>query len=230
MKVAFCYSGMFRDFVDNIDNHIENLISGYDSDVYLSFWDIKGNGNFRNPVNVNDSKTIYEEEQKQVLEKLNPKFVEYEHFLPMERLFKNIELERDNVRDAPPFMRNILSMYYKIKRCGDVVESSGIDYDLVVRLRSDLHFNEKIQLEPMKPNTVAYNNFGEWNWSNSFDDKFFYGDLQTMNEVKNLYENLDNVWDLAGLHYGVAPETLFYKFLEMRNFITYPVKINYNIT
>jgi hypothetical protein len=46
MKIAVCYSGMFRNFTETVENHIKHLYSKYDCDVYFSFWDVYGDGGF----------------------------------------------------------------------------------------------------------------------------------------------------------------------------------------
>lgn len=228
MKIAFCYSGMFRDFTKNIDNHIENLFSGHDVDIYMSFWDIQGLGNFRNPVEGVDSETITDEEKDTVIQKLNPKFVDYEHFLPMEKYFKKVEIQKEQVRDFPPYIRNIMSMYYKIQKCGVEVEKSGIEYDLVVRLRTDLWFNQKVDFTNIKKGVFYYNVFKDMSWGGDcYDDKFFYGDLQVMNRVKNIYSDLDNLWSKT--NYFAAPEHLLYLGIKMNEIESKDIIINYRI-
>jgi len=213
MKVAFCYSGMFRNFHSKIDNHLQKLASKYDSDFYLSFWNMNGIGNFRRKI-ISSNTDIIDSDIKHIVEKkLKPIFIEYEDFNYMESLFNNvIEKEKFQTIQAP-FPLNIMSMYYKIHKCMEKVLASHKTYDLIVRIRPDLEFNSNVDLDRVPTNHLAYNELNSWN--GSYNDQIFYGDTSTMTVVCNLYHDLPKLWNKLGIN--AAPEALLFDYLNNYN-------------
>lgn len=221
MKVAFCYSGMFRNFDKNLENHISNLTSKYDSDFYLSFWDMQGIGDFKNRLD-SDPNIIDDEIKSYIENKLKPNFIEFQNFEPISQSFDNIE--RKIKPDLnPPFIKNILSMYYKIKRCSDMVSKSGIDYDIVVRLRPDIYFNSSMRLENPKENSLYANNDG--NWGDAYNDQFYYGNQKTMEIVGDLYSNLYHIWETTNVYQ--SPEGILWTFLQQKEINVSKVVMDY---
>ena len=150
MRVAVCYSGMFRNFNETIENHKEHLFSKYDCDVYFSFWDVYGDGGFTSKYSTSKRKTwdfktnqfietevsndkILQSDIDDVLTRLNPVKYEFEEFSNFEPLF-NAKSELMNLvykekHDWLPHLPNIMSMYYKVYRCNYLVKYSGREYD-----------------------------------------------------------------------------------------------------
>jgi hypothetical protein len=214
---------MFRNFDKNLENHISNLTSKYDSDFYLSFWDMQGIGNFRNRLDYGND-TINNEIKSQIEKNLKPKFLEFQNFQPFNEDFDIIE-KKLKPDFNPPFMKNVLSMYYKIKRCSDMVSKSGIDYDIVVRLRPDIYFNSSMRLENPKENSLYVNNDG--NWGDAYNDQFFYGDQKTMKIVSNVYDNLYKIWETTGIHQ--SPEGILWTFLKQKEINVSKVVMDYDL-
>ena len=77
MKIAVCYSGMFRNFQNSVDNHIEHLISKYDCDIYLSFWDTHGFNVVTTKFDSIPNDNIDIESKNEILKKLNPENFEF---------------------------------------------------------------------------------------------------------------------------------------------------------
>lgn len=223
MKVAFCYSGMFRDFDKNIENHISNLTSKYDSDFYLSFWDMQGKGDYKNRLD-SDSNTIDKQTKNLIEERLKPKFLEFQNFQPYSESFDIIE-KKLKPDFNPPFIKNILSMYYKIKRCSDMVLQSEIKYDVIVRLRPDMYFNSSMMLVKPEENTLYVNNNG--NWGEAYNDQFYYGNQKTMEIVGNLYNNLYNIWETTNIYQ--SPEGILWTFLNQKKINVSKVVMDYNL-
>ncbi len=212
MKIAVCYSGMFRNFQNNVDSHIEHLISKYDCDVYMSFWNSYGFGSFRDKLINKHADIIPEQVKGEILNKLHPKNFEFESYNEMDSFF---ELEGKKYRDddQPPFCKNILSMYYKIKKCGKMVEYSGVNYDLILRLRSDVLFTEDLILELPKENTIYSPLKGSW--PQSMNDQIIYGNKDVMNIYYELYEKVPEIWSEWSTN--VAPEALLFRHMENNN-------------
>jgi hypothetical protein len=224
MKIAVCYSGMFRNFQNNVDNHIEHLISKYDCDIYLSFWDTHGFNVVTTKFDSIPNDNMDTESKNEILKKLNPKNFEFEPFSQLEHFF---EFEGKKYRDSehPPFCKNILSMYYKINRCGEMVKDSNVDYDLILRLRSDILFSEDLTLQSPKENTI-YSPIKS-SWAQSMNDQIIYGNKEVMGIYYNLYNKLPEIW--MGWVSHATPEALLFHHMENNNISMESQNINYDL-
>jgi len=230
MKVAVCYSGMFRNFNETVDNHIQHLYSKYDCDVYFSFWDVYGDGGFNSKYTSNKRKTwdfeksefyetkvhddkILQLDIDNIIKKINPVRYEFEEFSKFEHLFESKDELMNQIYgekiDWLPHLTNIMSMYYKIYRCNNLISSGN--YDCVLRMRSDLMFHEfGLDLFKPKSNTI---NINEWGSSQqSYQDMIIYGDQIGMNKLSKLYFNLERVWNEIGR--GNSNEHVLYHYLN----------------
>lgn len=146
MKVAICFSGQIRE-LDKSLSYWKDIIQKYNMDVYGSFWET-------------------DEDSKNLFNQLNPKNVEYEDFnlfQPTIDIF-NQEVsvpvcveptENRNSHHVVGFglhpndlniviKNNILSMWYKVWRSNMI--SKKENYDIVIRARTDIYFDE-IEIE-----------------------------------------------------------------------------------
>ena len=224
MKIAVCYSGMFRNFQNNVDNHIEHLISKYDCDIYLSFWDAHGFNIVTTKFDSIPNDGVDTESKNKILKKLNPKNFEFELYPELENFF---ESEGKKYRDSehPPFCKNILSMYYKINRCGEMVNDSNVDYDLILRLRSDILFSEDLILQLPKENTI-YSPIKS-SWDQSMNDQIIYGNKEVMGIYHNLYNKLPEIW--MGWVSHATPEALLFHHMKKNNISMESQNINYDL-
>lgn len=221
MKVAFCYSGMIRDFINNIDNHKQYLLSHYDSDVYLHLWDVYGdyvgfnisnnNGlvvSFLNdtPIDYNTN-YISEQDKNIIINELKPVKYCFESYLNMAPIFEERALKVIKDPSLPPNMNNMISMAYKIKQCGEMVNEG--QYDLVVKLRPDIGFYDHINLSNPTPNTIFGNEYFCWQDDN-VSDVFLYGNYESMKCLNTLYYEIENIFEKMGQAY-CTPETSMYK-------------------
>ena len=224
MKMAICYSGMFRNFQNNIDNHIEHLISKYDCDVYLSFWDTHGFNTVSTKFDSIPNDNIDIESKNKILKKLNPKNFEFESYSQLENFFE-LESKKYSDSEYPPFCKNILSMYYKINRCGKMVKYSNVDYDLILKLRSDILFAEDLILQSPKENTI-YSPIKS-SWPQSMNDQLIYGNKEVMTIYHDLYNKLPEIWTSWVSH--AAPEALLFHHMENNNISMESQDINYDL-
>lgn len=227
MKVAICYSGMFRGFDKNVENHITHLISKYDCDVYLNFWDIQGWGGVALKLDTNTNIIYSDEEHNQIVlnrilpvtndeidyvkRKLNPIECRIDQFNTFES-FVDKDLKNITSHFGPPFMKNILSMYYSIQRCSELIKKDS-NYDVILKLRGDLYFSEDIVLTKPANNTIYYNTLGSWDVA--INDSLIYGNYETMKIYHNLYNNLYRLWEECGTY--AAPEILLTGHLSNNN-------------
>ena len=146
MKIAICFSGQIRELDKSLE-YWKNIIQKYNIDVYGSFWET-------------------DEDSKSFFNQLNPKNVEYEDFnsfQPTIDIFNQevsvpvcgepIEDKNSHrvinfglhPNDIDYIMKNnILSMWYKVWRAN--ILSKKENYDIVIRARTDIYFDE-IEIE-----------------------------------------------------------------------------------
>ena len=198
MKMAICYSGMFRNFQNNIDNHIEHLISKYDCDVYLSFWDTHGFNTVSTKFDSIPNDNIDIESKNKILKKLNPKNFEFESYSQLENFF---ELD------------------------GKMVKYINVDYDLILKLRSDILFAEDLILQSPKENTI-YSPIKS-SWPQSMNDQLIYGNKEVMTIYHDLYNKLPEIWTSWVAH--AAPEALLFHHMENNNISMESQDINYDL-
>lgn len=225
MKIAVCYSGMFRNFQNNVDNNIKHLISKYNSDVYLSFWDIYGFDTFRTKFDIKNNDEILEDVKEDVLNKLNPKNFEFELYSKLNDFFEEEGNKYKHSTNPPPYCKNVLSMWYKVEKCGKMVEDSGINYDVIIRLRSDISFNSDLILQQPKENTIYSPLQGSWN--SSMNDQIAYGNKEVMYIYHDMYNKLDNIW--LNWSTNVAPESILYRHMENNNIIMESFDLHYDL-
>ena len=214
MKIALCYSGMFRDFLDCVNNHKIHLIDHYDCDVYLNLWDVYGFGWVSKKYNHSDNDTIEPNDIVKILKILNPKDYFFESFKEKEPELSELS-DSISTHNFQPYTKNVLCMYYKIKKCGDMIKTSNINYNVIVRMRTDILFREKIDLfHNMDDDTVYVNKNFSWN-ENTVSDLFGYGKLNTMSYYFDMYDHLKFLW---GKHGPLqSPELILYSHLTSGN-------------
>lgn len=137
-KIAICFSGHLRDLFRTND-YWSKMIDKYDMDVYASFWDIE-NEKVRDIFA--DFKGVYK-----------PKRFEIESYADFEQ--STMTYLRHGI--TPPtnlhqFLRQstsnfgFLPMWYKVWRANLLTKTSDVDYDIVIRARTDTYF-ENLTIE-----------------------------------------------------------------------------------
>ena len=116
-------------------------------------------------------------------------------------------------------------MYYKINRCGEMVKDSNVDYDLILRLRSDILFSEDLILQLPKENTI-YSPIKS-SWDQSMNDQIIYGNKEVMGIYHNLYNKLPEIW--MGWVSHATPEALLFHHMENNNISMESQDINYDL-
>lgn len=213
MKVAVCYSGMFRNFPSLIDNHKQYLLSQYDCDVYMHFWDVYG---FwygfahqpdapKMPTDYNQ-RIINELDRQRAIDALRPVKYVFESYASKESEFEAKVANSNKSPQDPPDLKNLVSMLYKISQCGRLIDNPG-QYDVVLRIRPDLEFIDYMKFSKPKPNSI-YANLIYSNWyKEMLSDTFLYGTPQSMECLYTMYDEFEII------HRGnwyLSPEVLFW--------------------
>jgi hypothetical protein len=213
MKIAVCYSGMFRNFPSLIDNHKQYLLSQYDCDVYMHFWDVYGYWYGFNPQDNNDiaprnykQRIINEADRQLAIDALRPVKYVFESYASIEDQFKIKTANSNKPPTDPPNLTNLVSMLYKISQCGKLIDSPS-QYDIVLRIRPDLEFTDYMRFSKPQPNAI-YANLYYSNWYREMlSDTFLYG---TPSSMECLYTMYDKFEIINRGNWYLAPEILFW--------------------
>ena len=198
MRIALCFSGFIRD-LDETKNFWTELIEKYKIDVYASFWDAE-----KPELNdtVNNFLTIY-----------TPKKYEVESY----KIFKettqdfasmNIESPKNllpNLQDTSKAFGQ-LSMYYKVWRCNMLTKQLGIEYDLVIRARTDVILDEHFEIVENDMLNIPMGWMSCFSYPNSdgINDCFAYGRPKIMDYYSFIYLRMMEYLNVG--HYVFPPE------------------------
>lgn len=197
-KIAVCFSGHIRDLEEN-KNFWLDLINETNADVYASFWDEE---NLEMGDSLDNFKKLY-----------NYKNIEIESFTS----FKKSTLDLISPLITPPTslmpylqdstkQMGTLSMWYKVWKANMLSKSLSIDYDVVIRARTDSHFVKKIQITDngMLNIPIGMNKTHMWENSEGFNDIFAFGPSKIMDYYSLCY--LFMMEHIGKNHYMVPPE------------------------
>lgn len=208
MKVAVCYSGMMRTFPKVYENHLNSLFKNYDCDLYFSFWDIWGNGDLWKS-DYSKSDKVTEENIEKILDLYKPFKYEFESH----EKFTNIldEMLKNNVREFP-YCSNILSMHYKISKVINMVADSGINYDIVLRIRPDHNFMKPFKFKETKSNVFYTSTWPVRCNGTGMNDQVAYGDIDTMKKYGGFFSH----WDILNRgRSSCVPEWMLKEYMDI---------------
>ena len=198
MKIALCFSGFIRD-LEETKSFWKELIQKYDIDIYASFWD---NENVELGDTLNNFLTIY-----------TPKKYEVESY----KIFKqttqdiaslNVESPKNllvHLQDSSKAFGQ-LSMYYKIWKSNMLTKQLGIEYDLVIRARTDVVLDEHFEIiqNNMLNIPMGWMSCYSFKDSDGINDCFAYGTPKIMDYYSFIF--LQMMEYLKDGHYIFPPE------------------------
>jgi hypothetical protein len=180
-KIALCFSGEIRD-LERTKEYWSELIKKYDIDVYGSFWDTY---NTELGDTIENFHRIY-----------NVKKVEVENY----NSFNESTLSILRMGIEPPtsllyFLRDscqnfgTMSMWYKIWRANLLTKDLGINYDIVIRARTDSYFDNELDISINDMLNVPYGRIRLDNYDKSegISDLFAYGSPKMMDYYSTCY-------------------------------------------
>jgi hypothetical protein len=176
MKVSVCYSGFLRNLHNSFDNIRSNLLDGHEVDYYIHTWEnTEYNDQIKYAEKALNIKEIVVESPKNfeinpylfINHNTNPKDYEKEvsFFSEESKIFfsppskenqynfhKDLEVVKFKYYSSFPY--SVLSQFYSICQSNFLRKLNQIDYDIVIRIRSDLFLNQKINLQDLKNNSI----------------------------------------------------------------------------
>jgi uridine kinase len=212
MKIAILISGYLRSFEHNLENIKNKIIDKFDSaDVYLHITENEISED--RYLNVNHQKTI--EKIKKILNPIST-IVE-----------SNVIFSKNNKKNV---IYNQWSKYYKLNKLKKIHEEFYGEYDLVIKLRPDLHFVSEIDFKEKnnsvfvpKDSKIDKNKLLNPN-DNFITDTFAFGDSESMDLYFDIFKNLDDLTK----EYGFTPETILFEYLKNKIGII-EIDLNYYI-
>jgi hypothetical protein len=134
---------------------------------------VYGHGSVAKRYDSNNHDKISEADIQHVIQACNPKKINFESFsVYEEQIISNNRFV--NKSSGQPHPKNVLSMFYKIKKTYEMVNGSNIVYDVIVRMRADTLFETPVNLvNNICENTVYVNDNGSWS-NETVSDTFCY--------------------------------------------------------
>jgi hypothetical protein len=219
MRIAICFSGMFRHFELTINSLKENILHGCDNiyDIYGHFW--------KN--SENDSR-LFEEIINPIEKNITLKNVKFEYF--EEDKFSE-RATQFKIKRPETKVINVISMWYKIYESLLLVEE---DYDYIIRCRTDNIYYDKLDyknLDNLKLNIPFFeNNAYDISYTmnakthNTIFDMFAISNKSIMKTYSEMYNNLEFLYQNGSVFH---PETLLFNHIQVNKL---PVnRFNFNI-
>lgn len=231
MKIALCLSGQPRFVEKAFPNVYENLMRGYDVDVFVHSWtDENKNYQFRNDgiwKNVTQDTNI----KNKILDLYKPKKYLFEspktfnvnkingeapdqYFRP---LWESKCNHFNNPEGAKYFVNMIHSMWYSIMMSNLQKElyskQNGVNYDFVIRARFDVIYRHKLSYENLNPNILYVSSQLH---SDHIHDFFAVSNDTYMNHYCSLFYNLNYYLSVVRPDWRCG-EGLLFKLVEKFN-------------
>jgi hypothetical protein len=218
MKIALCFSGNIRDLEETKVFWTE-LIEKYKIDVYASFWDIENDeigDSLNNFLKIYTPKK-YEVENYNIFKETTQSIASL-NIQPPNTLFQNLQESSKSFGQLP--------MYYKVWRCNMLSKQLGIEYDLVIRARTDIVLDENFEIVKNNMLNVPIGSMmvPTFPHSDGLNDCFAYGTPKIMDYYSFIF--LQMMEYLKSGHYAFPPEHFlavhFSKVrIQIREFPTY---------
>lgn len=200
LKVALCFSGLIRD-IEHTKDFWTSVIDKYDIDVYGSFWDDENTDNgdtIKNLKSIYNFKELeiekYSNFKKSTLDVITP----YLH--PTELLLPHLREYAKNF--------HTLSMWYKVWKTNMLSKNLDIEYDVVIRARTDTYFDGELDIIKNNLLNIPSGRVKADNFHNSdgICDIFAFANPKIMNYYSSIYLNLLEYVNSG--HYMIPPENL----------------------
>lgn len=222
MKIALCFSGMMRTFEKCLPTVVEHVIKAnpdHSFDSFIATWFERGK-NARWWDTSTDMEYVNVSPVTQLLQDLNIKTMRLDSYQKsdfMAMVDSWVKGKYAN-RKAPggSNLYNMIPMFKKIDQCHRLMLENadcGVQYDIVVKLRTDLKFSGPVKFTEPKLKTVYMPSHERWG-AGHINDQMYYGNGDTMSYLAGVYASFDMIYAFRNEFH---PETLLYDWIKQSN-------------
>jgi len=195
MKVAIVLTGHMRCWKQVYPNFKQRLVDRYDPDIFIETWEDEA---YWDPHSqhgiVKDAPRVNFDDLRNTYRPIAMRFDSYEKY---QTSFEERAKQYSNFYHVP---KNIISMLFKLGRgilmLEDYMFLTGKTYDLVIRMRPDLVFNEPLpEFDPNKFYTLGYRN----HMGQGTSDMIQVGNFFTISLFSKLLHHLPQIYRETGL-------------------------------
>jgi len=176
MKIALCFTGQARSFQKGFEYYKKNLLDVYDVDVYIHTWQFDG-----------EEKLIELYEATKII--TEPVLV-----TDADTKYTNTP----NPQKYPP--RFTYSALYSINECRMLMMSTEIEYDWVIKTRTDYALNVQIPFEQLDNTKLYIPNCRMVPERDFGNDQFAFSSQSNMDKYMSTFQNMDKYYE-AGTQY-----------------------------
>lgn len=211
MNVAIVLTGHMRCWKQVYPNFKQRLIDRYNPDIFIETWEDEA---YWDPHSqhgiVKDAPKVNFDELRNTY---RPIAIRYDSYEKYQSSFEERAKHYSNFYHVP---KNIISMLFKLGRgilmLEDYMFLTGKTYDLVIRMRPDLVFNEPLpQFDPNKFYTLGYRN----HMGQGTSDMIQVGNFFTISLFSKLLHHLPHVYKETGL---LCPHVVSEHFIKRLGF------------
>jgi hypothetical protein len=211
MKVAIVLTGHMRCWKQVYPNFKQRLVERYDPDIFIETWEDEA---YWDPHSqhgiVKDAPKVNFDDLRNIYRPIAMRFDSYEKY---QTSFEERSKQYSNFYHVP---KNIISMLFKLGRgilmLEDYMFLTGKTYDLVIRMRPDLIFNEPLpQFDPNKFYTLGYRN----HMGQGTSDMIQVGNFFTISLFSKLLHHLPQIYRETGL---LCPHVVSEHFIKRLGF------------
>ena len=178
MKIALCFTGQARSFQKGFEYYKKNLLDVYDVDVYIHTWQFDG-----------EEKLIELYEATKII--TEPVLV-----TDADTKYTNTP----NSQKYPP--RFTYSALYSINECRMLMMSSGIEYDWVIKTRTDYALNVQIPFEELDNTKLYIPNCRMVPERDFGNDQFAFSSQSNMDKYMSTFQNMDKYYEAGAQYIG----------------------------
>lgn len=204
MNIALLFTGQIRNAIENFDNFNNFIIDRYKPDIFINSWTTSD-------TSIDELCSLYK-----------PISIELEDFSRIDKtkILKNINNIKKTYHETR--VENVYYQYYKINKGYQNIINFQKDYDIVIRARFDLRFEDFPDLNHIDLNKI-YIPLG-WDWRDGYSDLLSWGGVKIMENYCNLYNNL-GVYANDDTYFH--PEALLKYHLDKLKITPERIKVNY---
>ena len=211
MKVAIVLTGHMRCWKQVYPNFKQRLVERYDPDIFIETWEDEA---YWDPHSqhgiVKDAPKVNFDDLRNTYRPIAMRFDSYEKY---QTSFEERAKQYSNFYHVP---KNIISRLFKLGRgilmLEDYMFLTGKTYDLVIRMRPDLVFNEPLpEFDPNKFYTLGYRN----HMGQGTSDMIQVGNFFTISLFSKLLHHLPQIYRETGL---LCPHVVSEQFIRRLGF------------